>query len=390
MAQRAVWLAAQLLAPLAVLAIWPNSDRFLPWELLFAAGGLAVAHARNWEEAPFWTLVCYWLPFGFWMASQGNPPDPVNVFVLLSVAFVLFFLWLPWRSARHPDLPRATDLCVMGGNAALYFAASYALLNPGYHQYMGLLAATVGGLHLLIAWRPLKGDVAQLTLGIALAFVTLAMPIQFVGFRASLAWAMEGAILAWIAGRFSSDWLRAAAGVVLTLTVIRLFTFDLWVSPVDQSSVIMNARFLAFAGTAAALLLAARFLSNVIAYTAGHAVFLFALSLEVGTWVGRNVAVADQTSVQNVAISILMTLYAVMLVTLGVVTRTVINRVLGLGLVGLVVAKLYLLDVWVVGRGFRIAAFLALGLLLLVVSFLYSRFKPKLEHFWKPDSPDAV
>jgi len=81
-----------------------------------------------------------------------------------------------------------------------------------------------------------------------------------------------------------------------------------------------------------------------------------------------------------------MTVYAVMLVTLGVTTRTVINRMLGLGLVGLVVAKLYLLDVWVVGLGFRIAAFLALGVLLLVVSFLYSRFKPRLERLWKADS----
>jgi uncharacterized membrane protein len=265
----------------------------------------------------------------------------------------------------------------------LYFAASYSLLNPSHHEYMGLLAATVGGLLFLISWRPLKGDAAQLTLGVALTFVTLAVPIQFVGFRATLAWALEGAALSWISSRASAkvsiDWLRGAAGVVLSLTVIRLFAFDLWANPSD-------ARFLAFAGSAVALWLAARFLSNAVPYTVGHAVFLFALSLEVGTWVGRNITREDQTSVQNVAISILMTVYAVILVTLGVATRTAINRILGLGLVGLVVAKLYLLDVWVVGLGFRIAAFLALGVLLLVVSFLYSRFKPTLERWWKPDS----
>src|SRR5262249_49480118 len=158
----------------------------------------------------------------------------------------------------------------------------------------------------------------------------------------------------------------------------------LWVYQNRQFSAFANSRFLTFIGTAAALLLAARFLSNVVAYTAGHAVLLFALSLEIGTWVGRNVAQVDQTSAQNVAISILMTIYAVMLITLGVATRTVINRVLGLMLLGLVVAKLYLLDVWKVGLGFRVAAFLALGALLLAVSFLYSRFKPKLERWWKP------
>jgi len=167
--------------------------------------------------------------------------------------------------------------------------------------------------------------------------------------------------------------------------MIRLMFSDLWLQG-NEFALLGNARFLAFTVTAVALWLTAKFLSSAVAYIPGHVVMLFGLSLELGTWVGRNVAVEDQTSVQNVAISILMTVYAVMLVMLGVATRTVLNRILGLGLVGLVVAKLYLLDVWVVGRVFRITAFLALGVLLLVVSFLYSRFKPNLERWWKPDS----
>ncbi len=80
-----------------------------------------------------------------------------------------------------------------------------------------------------------------------------------------------------------------------------------------------------------------------------------------------------------------MALYALMLVGLGVVTRTVVNRILGLGLMGLVVAKLYLSDVWELGRGFRITAFLGLGLVLLLVSYLYSRFRPVIERLWRDD-----
>ena len=52
-----------------------------------------------------------------------------------------------------------------------------------------------------------------------------------------------------------------------------------------------------------------------------------------------------------------------------------------------VIAKLYLLDVWDLGRGFRITAFMALGVLLLLVSYLYSRFKPALERLWKDSTP---
>src|SRR6185312_12656285 len=113
--------------------------------------------------------------------------------------------------------------------------------NPAYHQYMGPLAATIGGLLILISWRPLKDHAAQLTLGVALAFVTLAVPIHFVGFRATLGWALEGAVLSWIAVRMSIDWLRSGAAVVLGLTVIRLFAFDLWMPFGRQFSVITNA-----------------------------------------------------------------------------------------------------------------------------------------------------
>ena len=46
-----------------------------------------------------------------------------------------------------------------------------------------------------------------------------------------------------------------------------------------------------------------------------------------------------------------------------------------IGLVALVVAKLYLYDIWLLTRFYRITAFVALGVLLLAASFVYSRFK---------------
>ena len=76
-----------------------------------------------------------------------------------------------------------------------------------------------------------------------------------------------------------------------------------------------------------------------------------------------------------------MAVYASALVVAGVALRSALNRILGLGLLALVIAKLYLLDVWSLSRGFRITAFLALGGLLLLVSYLYSRFKPALEDY---------
>ncbi len=81
-----------------------------------------------------------------------------------------------------------------------------------------------------------------------------------------------------------------------------------------------------------------------------------------------------------------MAIYASALVVAGVVLRSSLNRILGLGLFAVVILKLYLLDVWSLSRGFRITAFLALGGLLLLISYLYSRYKPALERLWRPET----
>ena len=79
----------------------------------------------------------------------------------------------------------------------------------------------------------------------------------------------------------------------------------------------------------------------------------------------------------STAISILLAAYAVLLVAIGVAAPSAIHRILGLALIGLVVVKLYLYDVWFLGLFYRMAAFAALGALLLAVSYLYSRSRER-------------
>ena len=382
---RSVWTAAQMLAPLGAAAIWHGDAGFLPLGLLFAAGGLATAELREWPEAPEWTLAAYWLPLWIWSATDHSAPLPK--FEWISAAFAVFFLWAPWWARIRGRALRLADLFVLAAGPAAYFATSYRLLDSEYHAYMGLLAAAVGGVHLGLARVLSKSRLVVVALAVAFAFVTLAVPIQFAGFRITIAWALEGAALAWLASRFGNRWLEPCAWGVLALVVLRLFGTDAWIyTRGSEFPALVNARFLAFATAALSLWLSARFSRNRaaqgVAYIAGHLVMLWILGLEVVGAVERNAALTDRSSVLTVAISVLIAVYAVMLVTLGIATRTVLNRILGLALVALIVVKLYLVDVWQLGRGFRIAAFLALGGLMLAVSYLYSRWRPSIERLF--------
>ena len=375
-----LWAIFQLSAPVALGVIWREHAQFAWWNLVFVAGGLATAKRRSWIAAPIWTLACYWIPFGLWYSPEAS-------FAAISLVFAVFFAWAFWRASAHP-----AGLALVAANAAVYYAASYRLLDASHHQYMGILAVALGGAHLLLARRfDSRTDPQTFTIGIALTFITLAVPIQFAGFRITIAWALEGAVLAWLSVRSHSDWLRLSCWIVFTLVIFRLFALD--ISTYSRSSAyatLLNTRFLTFAVSTVSFWLAARFLAQsmdaAIAYLAGHAVFLFGLSLEIGGWVSRNVIPENQSGVQIIAISVMLTIYAVILVVIGVRTGASIHRLLGLALVALVIAKLYLLDVWVLGRLFRITAFLALGVLLLVLSYLYSRFRPALARLLKTDA----
>jgi uncharacterized membrane protein len=372
----AVWAAFRLITSIALALTWEDHSHFVWWNLLLVVGGLLHVGRR----APLWTLVCLWLPFWIWYSADAP-------FAALSAAFVIFFAWAAWRKANEP-----AGLALVAANAAVYFAASYRLLDAAHHQYMGLLAAGLGGIHLPLARRyEVHSDAQNFVLGVAIAFMTLAVPIQFAGFRVTIAWALEGAVLAWLSARSKNYWLRAGCWSVLTLAIFRLLVFDTFIYPQSSEyATLLNARFLTFAVSTAALWLSAKCLAPAteaaVAYIAGHAVLLFGLSLEIGGWVGRNVVPENQSGVQIIAISVMLAIYAVILVAIGVKTQAAIHRMLGLALVVLVVAKLYLVDVWVLGRLFRITAFLALGVLLLALSYLYSRLRPVLARLLNADS----
>jgi len=77
--------------------------------------------------------------------------------------------------------------------------------------------------------------------------------------------------------------------------------------------------------------------------------------------------------------------YAVTMVAGGALRRHDLTRVLGIGLIALVVLKLYLYDVWFLAPLYRMAAFAILGVLLLAMSYLYSRFRGSIESWWKPN-----
>jgi hypothetical protein len=77
----------------------------------------------------------------------------------------------------------------------------------------------------------------------------------------------------------------------------------------------------------------------------------------------------------KVGYPILWAILAFLMMIWGMKIKSKDFRIISLSLFALIILKLFIIDVWDMSEGGRIAAFISLGIILLVVSFLYQRLK---------------
>jgi uncharacterized membrane protein len=78
------------------------------------------------------------------------------------------------------------------------------------------------------------------------------------------------------------------------------------------------------------------------------------------------------------------------MILVGLQKKHAVLRVAGLGLFALILLKLFAYDIWSVSAGGRIAAFISLGVLLLVISFMYQRLRRLIsDDGEKPANPNV-
>ena len=393
---------SQLLTALAIAFIWRSEERtFLPLALLIAAAGLVFSYIRKYWLTILTAFAGFWLSYPLHLLQTH---EPLPEFFGVTCGFLLLVAWSWWHFASQRSTPSTLALSVFAVNGVVYYAHAYYLLNPDHHPWLGPLAALVAGVYLafgIVLHRQATESNSDarpvlLALGIALSFLTLAIPIQFTGFTITIAWAIQAATLTWIASRFNSTRAVIGALAIFALIGFRLCVFEAELLPDAHSySLLWNSRFLTFAVSAIAMLLSSWWSSSIFrpvalaTYFSGHICLLWGLCLEIFGWTERSAFTENRLSVETIAISILFGVYAVILVSAGVATRTALNRITGLGLFGIVILKLYLFDVWQLSRPFQISAFVILGILLLITSFLYSHFRRLIEHWWKDDKTPA-
>lgn len=389
------WLvyAAQAIAGIGGALTWENNV----WpagavSLAVLASGLATAARRALRPLP----LIAWLAFTsgvFLLHENGSQPVPTgSILVIATIGFLIAFDYTAVRLFGNAEKTGRFELLMLALPGFCYFLEGCQLLLAGYAAWRGLFTAGLAATYLVAGWLLRQNHPEEsrdsrpvhFCVGSALVLFTAAIAIHFSGFRITMLWAIEAAALAWLSSRYEIAHFRLPVALLSAFVLFRLLAIDGPAYSDSQSlSMLANIRFLTSLVSACALGCAAWLLRrHVLAlapYLCGHAALLAGLAFESRSWVMRNVAPPGQTSAIAAGLDLLGAGYGLALVAAGVAARNRLNRLLGLGLLAVVVLKLYLADVWMMDRLSRILAFSALGVLLLAASFFYSRFRARID-----------
>ena len=355
--------------------------------------------------------VLIWLSFNLrmWQLKVFG----VGIFAIF--AFVLLFLDTPDAlSARlTPFLNRYFPAYLVSIGAT--YVAAYLLWRykdqledweqvPGLRRYKANLRVWERGLFpaFLVA-----GNV----------FLTVAVPVQVDGAWIAVTWAVEALALMWLSFRLGFVELRLFSLGVFATMAVRLLFFDtpadlrVW-DPTSQHFVsdfrlILNYPMLAFASGVSALYLAFYLVRRagdavedwekkyvpVALLAAASSLTLWILSAELIAAVDSGmVAVSGSAegNVKSLGLSLLWAAYASVTLVLGIAKGWRMVRLAALALLAIPILKLFLVDSFALEQGYRVAAFLILGTILLAGGFLYQRFSVSIREYLFENAPAST
>ncbi len=370
-----------------LLSTGENAQVVLFTYLAVLNGGLLVlARLRRWRTLEPFALLWSVIYVVGWHDRFYDATQLGRTAFFYALLFVQFAA-LPVLRGRRGERLRPEQIGLVLANAAWFTVALNVLLYREHRWWLTVAVLALSAGH-LAAVRLLRDAQAKgppvarmLYAGLALTFVTLAIPIRLEGEWITMAWAVEGLILVWSGFRGAIRPLRLAGLALLVLPALLLAA-----DPIRAVRPLLNVRLMTFATVIACYAVSYALSRRAgkrlpgdeagafrVVGVAANLLAVWALSLEVWDFAERVHSGVERDLARQLGLSLLWVSAAAVLIVAGVRWSAAGLRWQGLVLIALTVAKVFLFDLSFLERAYRILSFFALGLVLLVVSFLYQK-----------------
>ncbi|QQS46754.1 MAG: DUF2339 domain-containing protein [Acidobacteriota bacterium] len=209
-----------------------NQTGLFSYIIVLDLGVLALAWFKQWRILNYLAFIATVLMSAGWLDEWYAPEKLWKTVFFFTVLFVIFALLAVLHNVIYRRRVILPDVALIMLNAGLYFATAYRLLEAEQHSMLGLFAILVSAFYLglgYLTWQRDREDryLVLTFLGLASLFLTLAIPIQLDQHWTTMAWAIEGAILVWIAQRTGSRLTYGAALAIFAVALLHWLKFDL-------------------------------------------------------------------------------------------------------------------------------------------------------------------
>ena len=356
---------------------------------LLDVAALLLVVLRPWRRLLWMSLSGTLLLYIAWNGDYYRRDEFSLTAVFATLFFVIFAIApvvvrSPGSGAKG-TLPGALSLI----NAGVYFLQMYVMLFEIEKTSSAWVAVALAAFYLYLSRIPVEryGDPALapnlrlLHLAIAVGFITVAIPIYLNSHWITMGWLVEAAVLLFVAERVHSQMLTVFSLGALALGVVRLLAID----DFAVTQVVFNARLTTYAVAVGVLGLLVWFGRRrgddvgeqmaAVASVSLNVLALWALDLEIRDYFGAQASTAgrDSAIARDFSYSALWMAYGAMLMIIGFLKRRVFIRWQALALIAATICKVFVYDLSSLDRGYRIVSFMALGVLLLAISFVYQR-----------------
>lgn len=369
---------------------------------------LVIAIFKPWRRLLWGSFIGTQVLFiGWFLKYYDSSQRPLTVFFasLFAAIFASLPLVTPFERSTRFKGPSITLMFLPLVNAVAYFLALVAMYYDEKATLtwyaLGLAAVYLGFAN---AFRRRftveeRKVINLIHVAIAIAFITIAIPLKLSHHWITMSWLVESAVLLWIGVRTQTKFLRYLAVIALALGIFRLLVF-----PMYADRFIFNARFATYLVAIAVLAGIIYFgrraatanerIFIAIAIVALNALALTALTLEAEGYFSRqeaqSYAVAGYANAEQLwmarefSYSAIWLVYGAILMALGFTKKSAFLRWQALVLMAVTIIKVFFYDSHDLNTGYRILSFIGLGVVLLAISFVYFRISARTQE--KPSS----
>jgi len=379
----------------------PSASVLIGAHAATAATILALAWRYRWEWIATGAVLPVWFAiFNFQMQHQ-EPAAWGSLFAFGAVLYAVFAAY-PFVLGRRTQASRDPYFAAILASAMFLLVARTALERGGYSLYIGAVPVFEGAVLALLLRQLLRQEAAgsrdlgrlALVAGAALAFITVAIPLQLDEQWITIGWALEGAALAWLVTRVPHAGLRYGAVGLLAVVFVRLVcnpeVFDY--EPRGAMRV-FNWYLYTYAIAAAATMLAARWIGRTVwgrgraivpglLYTSGAVMLFWLLNIEIADFYATGPEIAFRFGVsvaQDLTYTIGWLMFGLVALATGIITHSRITRIASLLLVAVTTVKCFLYDLRSLDGLYRVSAFVGLGISLALVSVAMQKYVLKAE-----------